>query len=1321
MNRLKTALFLCLMLMEAAVFSENTSFTKSAWETRNSFADSGVMARHTALFLYDGNGTNKDGLVMARQGANLMGHFGFKAVLEPMSAYAAGQADRAGAVFVCGMAYGTVVPTPLLDDLARRDGPTVWFHLHLEQFTGRTNVAARLGFAFEENDDQAHFPTVVYHGVAIPNTDDPEIDRVNILDTNKVQVVATATDEDQSETVPYVLRSGQFWYFAGPGTGYTYESDVSLVLADLLHDILGVDHHEGRRALVRIEDVSANSDPDDLRRVTDILYARHIPFQIALIPFFKDPGNHIDMSLSDQPDVVATLHYMVAHGGTVEMHGITHQLHGVSGDDYEFWDVLTSRPTPDGALNVLGPRVQRGLEECFRAGLYPLAFETPHYAAALEHYRSLATIFSHCYERRMLTDEDNSQQYYPYLTTDIYGQKIIPENLGYVPIEKPDSLPILLAAERLKAVRDPVASFFFHPFMPSKYLEQILDGLQRDYHFISIKDFAPSVAIGDLAVTAESRKMTLSPLRPFLKITTVNQLGEATEEIRPVEPGKPVALDLAPPAGGLVAVQSLTHAPLTPAQPVWYERWHQQLTGRDAGQLPAAAGHAREGLICGPAPAFESTLTAYGLPWRRFDPAKQPSADAFLILPHGTVLDDNAQQRLLKWVEQGGRVVLEGRSPLAEKLGFDFNGDKFTAKYLQDFLMPEVPVRLARPVEVERFTPPPASVVLVQETAADAPLAVAARAGDGLAIYLGLELDPETGLGYTRFPFLVQHLRQRFGIEPPLTADGAEFYFDPGFRDRTSLERLVLSWHAEGIRAVYAAAWHFYPKWTFDYDRLIRLCHQQGIAVYAWLELPEVSEKFWVEHPEWREKTVTGLDAEIGWRKFMNFANPDCRAAALQFVDQLLAGHDWDGVNIAELCFDSADGLKDPAGYIPMNAEVRARFQQQSGFDPQLLFQADSPRQWQNNPAGLAQWNRFRTGLTRDWLAEVLDHVGAKHLDVIVTSLDSLLSPEILQNNGCDSRDVIALMDRHDFTLQVEDPEAMWSESPVRFDRLGAAYRQVVHDPSRLMFDINVVNRRGDGLAPTKLASGTELALTVRSAALAGNGRVGMYSEASILPEDRAMLPFVLGACAGVNWGTNAAVVEAHRPVRFQYATVADPVSWWNVFPHTSYEPWPVPGLDGHTWPCGVKSIALLPGGKHTLTYPAGGAKETIWIKDVTAPFTNLQETAAGFALDYTSPRRAWLTLSREPSAIINDGKPGQEPVAVAGGFDWLVELPAGRHHVEIQKATTASLAVEQAGENASRSIVWLGTRSTGFLACLYLATRLRRLVLRFLPRPEKR
>jgi hypothetical protein len=79
---------------------------------------------------------------------------------------------------------------------------------------------------------------------------------------------------------------------------------------------------------------------------------------------------------------------------------------------------------------------------------------------------------------------------------------------------------------------------------------------------------------------------------------------------------------------------------------------------------------------------------------------------------------------------------------LAERLGFEFNGSAFSAKNLQDLLMPGVEINCTQSFSVERFTPPPLNVTLVQETLSQQPVAVAARIGDGTAIFLGAAFNP---------------------------------------------------------------------------------------------------------------------------------------------------------------------------------------------------------------------------------------------------------------------------------------------------------------------------------------------------------------------------------------------------------------------------------------------------------------------------------------------------------------------------------------------------------------------------------------------------
>ena len=90
---------------------------------------------------------------------------------------------------------------------------------------------------------------------------------------------------------------------------------------------------------------------------------------------------------------------------------------------------------------------------------------------------------------------------------------------------------------------------------------------------------------------------------------------------------------------------------------------------------------------------------------------------------------------------------------------------------------------------------------------------------------------------------------------PPFRRQGADAYFDPGFRFNVSIDSLAKRWRQSGIHAIHAAAWYYYAQTSYDYARLIKAAHQNGILIYAWLEWPYVGKKFWDLHPDWRQRT----------------------------------------------------------------------------------------------------------------------------------------------------------------------------------------------------------------------------------------------------------------------------------------------------------------------------------------------------------------------------------------------------------------------------------------------------------------------------------
>ena len=95
------------------------------------------------------------------------------------------------------------------------------------------------------------------------------------------------------------------------------------------------------------------------------------------------------------------------------MHGWSHQYHSSTGDDYEFWDEIKNSAIVEDTEQEIDRRIESGMAELFANGIFPVAFETPHYAASPIDYRAMQKHFTLFYERTMPTPNLGSIQYFP--------------------------------------------------------------------------------------------------------------------------------------------------------------------------------------------------------------------------------------------------------------------------------------------------------------------------------------------------------------------------------------------------------------------------------------------------------------------------------------------------------------------------------------------------------------------------------------------------------------------------------------------------------------------------------------------------------------------------------------------------------------------------------------------------------------------------------------------------------------------------------------------------------------------------------------------
>ncbi len=230
-------------------------------------------------------------------------------------------------------------------------------------------------------------------------------------------------------------------------------------------------------------------------------------------------------------------------------------------------------------------------------------------------------------------------------------------------------------------------------------------------------------------------------------------------------------------------------------------------------------------------------------------------------------------------VASGAALLLEGASPLATSFGFTPTSATVSTIHIVDEHNPTLTIVWNKAVDIPRFNIPAAAHVYAKERWTNAPMVAGLRIGAGAVLWIAT--DPGAN-GYERFPYLPQALAD-LGLQPSFRANRLWAFFDYSYRSRADPDYLAQHWRASGIAALHAAAWHFYdsdPARDEYLRELIAACHRHGILVYAWLELPHVSDQFWAQHPEWREKTALLQDAQLDWRKLMNLQNPDCAAAS---------------------------------------------------------------------------------------------------------------------------------------------------------------------------------------------------------------------------------------------------------------------------------------------------------------------------------------------------------------------------------------------------------------------------------------------------------
>jgi hypothetical protein len=360
----------------------------------------------------------------------------------------------------------------------------------------------------------------------------------------------------------------------------------------------------------------------------------------------------------------------------------------------------------------------------------------------------------------------------------------------------------------------------------------------------------------------------------------------------------------------------------------------------------------------------------------------------------------------------------------------------------------------------------------------------------------------------------------------------------------------------------------------------------------------------------------------------------------------LLQRFDWDGINLAELYFESLEGHTNASRFTPMSGDVRSEFRQAAGFDPIGLFDSESPHHSSRNAAGLRVFLDWRADKARrlqeEWIGrlEIL-RSQKSHLDLVLTHVDDRYDRRMRDLIGADAARLLPLLDDHDFTFLIEDPATVWHLGSGRYGEIAARYQPLTPRPNKLAIDLNIVERYQD-VYPTRQQTGTELFQLVNQAARAFP-RVALYFENSLLPQDRAWLPTAAAGVERVDRVAEKLIFEAARPFGVRWRGSAT--------------------VNGQLWPASDGETLWLPAGRFAIE--STDAAVPMRLLDFTGDLTSATVVSTGLEISYHSDARVFALLDRQPTGIEVDGETTDVPVRRTTR-GWQLRLPRGQHLVVV-------------------------------------------------------
>lgn len=346
------------------------------------------------------------------------------------------------------------------------------------------------------------------------------------------------SDSTADKPYPLIYKKGGNYYL---NSEYIF-GQISENLGEVLFDFFDAKRGSPMKSL-RLEDVHPKSDPKKLKEIADYLKEEKIPYMITVIPVYYNPQTGEEIHLSETPKLVKVLRKMQENGASIVMHGYYHQYRdGETGEGFEYWDVDNDRPIyqakdeevlfrsdfktdeefsahiKEGLVfekDYIKSTVTKGVSELVEEGLYPLAFEAPHYTMSQSGYKVLSNYFSTYIGQIQISDETYETSYTPFYDSRpamLHGMKLYPETLGYVEPENNQAVDEILGEVKyISEYSDSHLASFYHPYLGLDRLKELVQEMNKyvNYEWFSLKTESNKVNVDGIVIKSSNGKITV--------------------------------------------------------------------------------------------------------------------------------------------------------------------------------------------------------------------------------------------------------------------------------------------------------------------------------------------------------------------------------------------------------------------------------------------------------------------------------------------------------------------------------------------------------------------------------------------------------------------------------------------------------------------------------------------------------------------------------------------------------------------------------------------------------------------------------------------